>query len=75
MTDQTTAALRVMSTEQTAPDVVAPTHIPGDATEETERRATIPASPRPGEAMSPIRRWRGAPRPTSWQPGTWRDAL
>lgn len=41
--------------------------------ERGRRQAAEAASARDSATTSPIRRWRSAPRPASWQPGAWGD--
>ena len=74
MTERKTAALRLISTEPLAARGAATAAPAPDATDDTADRRSVPARG-PGATTSPIRRWRNAPRPVSWQPGTWGDAL
>jgi hypothetical protein len=73
MTERKTAALRLISTEPLAAGGAAATTPATDATDHAADRTRVPA--RGPATTSPIRRWRSAPRPVSWQPGTWGDAL
>jgi hypothetical protein len=74
MSDQKTAALRIAATQNPLPDDFAPSNVPTPAGY-APGEPTAVAARGPGATMSPIRRWRYAPRPISWQPGTWGDAL
>ncbi len=72
MTERKTATFRLISTEPLAASGVAATAPAPDATDDAADRTSVARGP---ATTSPIRRWRSAPRPVSWQPGTWGDAL
>jgi hypothetical protein len=74
MSDQKTAAVRIAAMRRPLPDDFAPSNLPPAATYTPGESAAV-AVRGSGATMSPIRRWRYAPRPPSWQPGTWGDAL
>jgi hypothetical protein len=74
MTERKTAALRLISTEPLAAGAATATAPATDATDHAADLTSV-AARGPGATTSPIRRWRGTPRPGSWQPGTWGDAL
>jgi hypothetical protein len=74
MSDKKTAALRIAAAQHPLPDDFAPVTVPS-APSAASGDLAAGAGRGPGATMSPIRRWRYAPRPVSWQPGTWGDPL